>query len=187
MRFPWSKREDLDALERIISGETSEQEAAEFAVTIARSEKARRAIVPLEKAGRLVSVAGSDISPSEHLSNNELAECIAGDVSPIVKMRREAHLASCDECRAVFVRATAAYRVYAENVRPPFRRAIRGILLPLSLGIVPGIFFGIYLLGYFLSPFDPPWLAPLVNSPWIVVFGLASAVVAVMILLRKRW
>lgn len=184
MLFGRRRKEALDRLEDLISGEATEKDAAALAVILARGGAE---LEPLAKAGRLVGAAGSEIAPTDHLSNNEIAEYIGGACTGAALARREAHLATCDECRAVFVKAGAAYRIYADTIRPPWQRVLRGLLRPIGLGILPGVFLGIYLLGYFLTPFDPPWVAPLVNSPWIVVFGILSAILSLWLLLRRNW
>ncbi|GMV38082.1 MAG: hypothetical protein AMXMBFR61_25900 [Fimbriimonadales bacterium] len=189
MRLPRRNKEVLDDLERLVAGEMSRDEAARMAVLVTRSEEAQAAVARLKAGVDLIRAAGQEVVVTEHISSNELAEYIAGEGSAVERGRREAHLADCSECRAAFVRAAAAYSVYEAEVgaRAGFGWNLRRWIRPALLALVPGTCLGLYVLGYFLKPYDPAWVHGITNSPWVQIIGAGSGIYAIIALSRNRY
>ncbi len=189
MRLPRRKKDVLDDLERLVAGEMSREEAARMAVLVTRSEEAQSAVARLKAGVELIRAASQGITSTEHVSSNELAEYIAGEGTAAERGRREAHLAECSECRAAFVRAAAAYSVYEAEIgaHAGFGWNLRRWLRPALLAVVPGVCLGLYVLGYFLKPYDPQWVHGITNSPWVQIIGAGSGIYAILALSRNRY
>ncbi len=189
MRLFRRKKDVLDDLERLVAGEMSREEAARMALLLTRSEEAQAAVARLKVDVDLIRAAGQEVAATEHMSSNEMAEYIAGEGTAVERGRREAHLADCPECRATFVRATAAYSVYEAEVSTHvgFGWNLRRWLRPVLLALVPGACLGLYVLGYFLKPYDPAWVHGITNSPWVQIIGAGSGIYAIIVLSRNRY